>query len=257
MPRPLPKPKKAYSYRDYASWPDEERWELFEGEPVAMTPGPTVDHQRVSRRLCFLIESFLQGKSCEMFDAPFDVLLPSGEEPDEEVKTVLQPDILVVCDPAKVTKQGLRGAPDFVIEIISPSTASRDHIRKRQLYEKHGVKEFWLIDPVGRLVTVYRRARAGSSPSESSPGPTGNPNGSPAPSDGSAHRQPGAPPATRIRKGNTAKSTLSPFEIIGIMGVDDLHLEVKALPGLTIDFSQVFPPEPKGVRESPRPYARR
>jgi hypothetical protein len=121
----------------------------------------------------------------------------------------------------------------------------------------HGVKEFWLIDPVGRLVTVYRRARTGSSPGESSPSPTGNPKGSPALSDGSAHRQPGATPATRIRKGNTAKSTLGPFEIIGIMGVDDLLLEVKALPGLTIDFSQVFSPEPKVVRESPRPYARR
>jgi Uma2 family endonuclease len=148
--------KKVYTYGDYLTWPDEERWEILDGEPYAMT-GPGVEHQRVSRELAFQLATFLRGKTCEVFTAPLDVLLPKGHEAEEKVTTVVQPDILVVCDSKTVMKYGIRGAPDLVIEILSPSTASHDQVRKRRLYEKHGVGEFWVVDPGNRLVTVYRR----------------------------------------------------------------------------------------------------
>ncbi len=154
--------KKKYTYGDYLTWPDDERWEILDGEAFDMTPAPTTDHQRISRELCAVIHAFLVGKTCEMFDAPVDVLFPKSDEADEQVTTVLQPDVLVVCDPAKVTPRGIRGAPDFVIEILSPSTASKDLIRKRRLYEIHGVKEFWTIHPTDRMVTVYRRDAGGA-----------------------------------------------------------------------------------------------
>jgi len=154
--------RKTFTYGDLREWPEDERWEILDGEPFAMTPGPDVDHQRVSRNLSTLIHRFLEGKTCELFVAPFDVLLPTADEDDDEVVNVLQPDIMVVCDPEKVTRRGIRGAPDFVVEILSPSTASRDQIRKRRIYERHGVREYWVIDPSNRMVTVYRRRPKGS-----------------------------------------------------------------------------------------------
>ncbi len=216
---------KKFTYGDYLTWSEDERWELLEGEPFAMTPSPGPDHQRVSRELCFQIRSFLEGKPCEMFAAPIDVLLPEGDEPDEEVITVLEPDVLVLCDPAKVTRRGIRGAPDFIVEVLSPSTASRDQIRKRRLYEKHGVKEFWTVDPVHRFVFVYRRGEgAGGAPSSGGRGRAGKPTVAP-----------GFGPAEML-----------PF--------DGLRLEVRALPGLVIDFDRVLPLPRRVVRDSPAPY---
>lgn len=147
--------QKTYNYRDYLGWPPPERWEIIGGEAYAMTPGPDVDHQRILRDLGTQINVFLQGKACELFLAPFDLLIPAENEADEEVNTVLQPDAFVVCDPAKISRRGCRGAPDWVIEILSPSTAGRDQIIKRRVYEKAGVKEYWICSPLERLVFVY------------------------------------------------------------------------------------------------------
>jgi Uma2 family endonuclease len=153
MSRPAERSKK-YTYGDYLNWPEDERWELIEGIPYAMTPAPSIAHQRISGEFFRQISNFLVDKECEVLAAPFDVRLPEGEEADDAVLTVVQPDISVTCDPAKLDRRGCRGAPDVIIEILSPATATKDQIQKVALYEKHGVKEFWLVHPGDRLITV-------------------------------------------------------------------------------------------------------
>jgi len=146
---------QTFTYGDYCRWPDEERWELIDGVPFDMTPAPSRQHSLVSGELEGILREFLRGKPCEMHHAPFDVRLPKGGEADEEITTVVQPDILIVCDEKKLDDKGCRGAPDLVIEILSPSTSSRDHITKKRLYERHGVKEFWIVSPTDRRIIVY------------------------------------------------------------------------------------------------------
>ncbi|WP_028323857.1 Uma2 family endonuclease [Desulfatirhabdium butyrativorans] len=148
--------EKRYSYADYLQWHDEERYELIDGEPVLMSPAPNRAHQTISRNLEYHIFSFLQDRSCHVFDAPFDVRLEPHPIPDEASFHVVQPDIVVVCDPAKLDDHGCIGAPDWVIEIVSPSTASKDHIIKRQLYEQFGVREYWIVQPLDKILLVYR-----------------------------------------------------------------------------------------------------
>ena len=155
-------PKERFTYRQYKTWPDSERWELIEGHAWAMSPAPTMWHQRFSRKLFTCLVNFLQGKPCEAFAAPFDVLLPEGDEADDEVDTVVQPDIVVYCDTSKLTREGACGAPDLVIEILSPSTSKKDLNEKYRLYEKHGVREYWVVDPSAWSVAVYRLEAGGS-----------------------------------------------------------------------------------------------
>jgi Uma2 family endonuclease len=90
-----------------------------------------------------------------VFIAPFDVRLPKAQEADDDIETLVQPDIALVCDPSKIDEKGCRGAPDWIIEVLSQTTASKDFIKKRQLYEKHKVREYWLVHPLDRLVTVF------------------------------------------------------------------------------------------------------
>ena len=154
-------PRKAnvkYTYGDYLTWPDDERWELIDGVPYNMTPAPSRRHQALSRELFWQIYSHIKtsGGPCKVYVAPFDVRLPKGEEADEDIDTVVQPDIVVVCDPAKLDDKGMRGAPDFVVEIASPHTIRRDMVEKLNLYERHGVKEYWLVLPGDKAVTIYR-----------------------------------------------------------------------------------------------------
>lgn len=152
----MPKPTgDRFTYADYRSWTGQERWELVAGQVHAMSPAPSTEHQRLSRRLFVRIANRLDGKPCEPFSAPFDVRLPEKGESDEEISTVVQPDIVVVCDPAKIDDRGCRGAPDLVVEIVSPSSASHDMIRKLALYEKHGVREYWVVQPAYAIILVY------------------------------------------------------------------------------------------------------
>jgi Uma2 family endonuclease len=144
-----------YTFGDYCTWPDEIRCEIIDGEVFDMTPCPHPEHQEILMNLSGLIWTFLKGKPCKVYPAPFDVRLPVSEEADEKIRTVVQPDISVICEKNKIDSRGCRGGPDFVIEILSPSTASKDHIRKKRLYEQHGVREYWLVDPVHHLITVY------------------------------------------------------------------------------------------------------
>ena len=154
MALPAYKEVERYSYGDYLNWPDEERWELIDGEAYDMSPAPSRWHQRISIELVRQIANFLSGKKCEVYSAPFDVRLPEADEDDSETMTVVQPDIVVICDPAKLDDRGCRGAPDFVVEILSPFTASKDQIEKLALYQKHGVKEYWIVHPTDNLLTA-------------------------------------------------------------------------------------------------------
>ncbi len=143
-----------YTYADYLNGPEDERWEIIDGRAYAMVP-PSPTHQAVLRQLTLKIGNYLEDKTCELYFAPFAVRFPEKNERDEDVTTVVEPDLLVICDNSKIDEKGLKGAPDFIIEILSPSTASYDMIQKRRLYERHGVREYWLVDPTNRTVMVY------------------------------------------------------------------------------------------------------
>ena len=127
--------KETYTYEDYLLWSDEERWELIDGVPYNMTPAPSRVHQGISMELSRQIANHLAGKMCKIYAAPFDVRLPKSDEEEEQIETVVQPDLVVVCDGNKLDERGCKGAPDLIIEILSPYTAGKDMKIKRNLYE--------------------------------------------------------------------------------------------------------------------------
>ncbi len=146
-----------YSYADYLTWPPGERWELIQGQVYAMSPAPSNSHQLIVGELFSVIHGYFRGKPCRPFVAPFDVRLGGKGTADHEIDTVVQPDISLVCDPDKLKdNHGCLGAPDWVIEVLSPSTAVHDQRTKRSLFEQHGVAEYWLVHPGDRSVTIYR-----------------------------------------------------------------------------------------------------
>ena len=152
-------PKKAdhkFTYKDYCAWPDDERWELINGVAYDMSPAPSLDHQRVSRKISMKINAFLDGKSCEAFIAPFDVFFPESPDLDiNDVTTVVQPDISVICDKSKTISRGCFGSPDLVVEILSPSTMKKDLNLKFDLYQTAKVKEYWIVDPGNKFVRIF------------------------------------------------------------------------------------------------------
>lgn len=147
-----------HTYGDYLGWPEEVRYELIDGVAYMMAPAPDLAHQELVGEIYRQLATALRGARCRAFIAPLDVRLPGGGEADEQVDTVVQPDVLVVCDPSKLDSRGVRGAPDLVVEVLSPSTATHDHILKRRAYERAGVAEFWLVHPTDRVLTIYRLA---------------------------------------------------------------------------------------------------
>lgn len=147
---------KRFTYADYLTWPVEERWELIDGEAWDMTPAPSPKHQEILLELGRQLANFFLKKECMVYVAPFDVRLLKGDESDREIVNVVQPDILVICDRQKIDARGLRGSPDLAIEILSPSTAAKDRLKKRNLYERFGVKEFWIVSPDSATVMVFR-----------------------------------------------------------------------------------------------------
>lgn len=155
MARPRIKPGE-FSYRDYLAWPENERWQLLDGVAYAMAP-PSIAHQAVVFELARQLGNALEGKPCRAFTGPVGVRLPRAQEADAFIDTVFEPDLVVVCDPSKLEPRGIRGAPDLVIEVLSPSTASFDLVEKRQRYDRAGVRELWLIDPSSSVLTVYRQ----------------------------------------------------------------------------------------------------
>lgn len=145
-----------YTYADYLTWPEDTRYELIDGVAYAMVPAPTRSHQLITGELFRQIATALKGSRCQTFVAPFDVRLPRADEADAQVDTVVQPDVLVVRDPARVDERGVRGAPDWVAEVLSPTSAGRDQTVKLAAYERAGVPEVWLLHPTDRLLTIYR-----------------------------------------------------------------------------------------------------
>lgn len=151
--------QKIITYKDYASWDEDERCEVLDGKIISMAPSPQPIHQEISMQLSIEIGSYLRGKECRAFAAPIDVFLFEDTNQkwiDENVRNWVIPDLIVVCDPNKIKRNKILGAPDLVVEIISASSAKIDRIDKSLAYQRAGVKEYWIIDPANQLVEVYR-----------------------------------------------------------------------------------------------------
>lgn len=146
-----------YTYADYLTWTWDEMTELIHGKVYKMSPAPTSTHQRISQELSRQVANYLKGKKCEAFSAPFDVRLPltSQRRTDQEIITVVQPDLCVICDPSKIDERGCLGAPDWIIEILSRYTSAKDLREKFEVYEVSGVKEYWVVHPQEQTVLVY------------------------------------------------------------------------------------------------------
>ena len=146
-----------HTYADYLIWSRTYGDELIDGTAyVREPPSPSWSHQEIVVELCHQAVSALEGKPCRVCVAPLDVRLPKSTEDDDLVNTVVQPDVLIVSDRKKVDARGVRGAPDWVAEVLSPSTARHDQTVKLSAYERAGVREVWLIDPDDRTLTIYQ-----------------------------------------------------------------------------------------------------
>ncbi len=144
-----------FTYGDILRSPDEVPMELIDGQVILMAP-PSTRHQWIIGELYLQFGNFLRGKKCRAFQAPFGVrLFEQKEDTPDDVDTLVEPDLTVVCDASKIDRRGCRGAPDLVAEILSPSTARRDRLVKRELYEAAGVREYWIVDPDRESVQVY------------------------------------------------------------------------------------------------------
>jgi Uma2 family endonuclease len=146
---------KTYTYADYFKWKFEERVELIKGRIFKMSPAPNRRHQQLSGDLYYLLRIYLEGKKCNVYSAPFDVRLPRKSKEDRDIITVLQPDICVICDPEKLDDRGCIGAPDLVVEILSPGNNSKELKNKYEVYEESGVREYWVVSPQDQTFAVY------------------------------------------------------------------------------------------------------
>ena len=144
-----------YTYADYLQWKFEERLELFRGKIFKLS-APNTRHQDISRNILVPIALFLKKKSCKVFAAPFDVRLPvKNKKKDDEITTVVQPDICVICDETKIDSRGCCGAPDLMVEILSPGNSKKEIRLKYELYEEASVKEYWIVNPVEENIVVF------------------------------------------------------------------------------------------------------
>ncbi len=144
---------RKYSYADYLTWDENERWEIIDGIPL-MQAAPSRIHQEILMEISKQFAVYLTGKPCKVYPSPFAVRLDI-ELNDNDVKNVVEPDITIVCDKNKLDDRGCKGAPDMIIEIVSPSTSKNDKLVKFNKYEKAGVKTYWLVEPEPKLVSVF------------------------------------------------------------------------------------------------------
>ena len=146
-----------YTYADYMTWEWDQLAELIHGKVYKMSPGPSSDHQGISANLFGPLWNYFKGRKCKVFAAPFDVRLPgpSKKKADKDIVTVVQPDLCVICDLSKIDKRGCIGAPDWIIEILSKYTSSKDLSIKFDVYEAAGVKEYWAVHPEEQTVLIY------------------------------------------------------------------------------------------------------
>lgn len=162
----LPKEQdKPFSYKDYKTWPEDERWELIDGRAFSMSPAPGRRHQELVGRFFRAFSDISDKGGCETYISPFDVRLPDQPgkrtEDDDDIFTVVQPDLMVFCSPEVLDDTGAHGPPDLVMEVLSPSTSHRDLTEKLALYEKHGVREYWLVNGEAPWVMVYKLGTEG------------------------------------------------------------------------------------------------
>lgn len=152
---PLPREDR-YTMAEVLTWDEHEHTELIEGTPVMMAP-PSRIHQEISGAIFAQIHNYLEGKKCKVYSAPFAVRLfeKAGDRP-EDVDTMVEPDITIVCDLDKLDDMGCKGAPDMVLEVLSPSTQRHDRLTKLNLYQRAGVNEYWIVDPEYKAVQVFR-----------------------------------------------------------------------------------------------------
>ena len=146
---------KLYTYADYYKWQFEERVELIKGKIFRMSPAPNPYHQVLAGDIHTSINVFLRKKPCKVFIAPFDVRLPRKSVDDAEIITVLQPDICVICDLKKIDRRGCVGAPDLVVEVLSPGNSTKELRNKYDVYEEAGVKEYWVVSPQNQTFMIY------------------------------------------------------------------------------------------------------
>lgn len=136
-----------FTWNDYRSWGDGKRWEIIDGEAFDMSAAPLVRHQIVSRNLETRLDAFFSGRKCQVLDAPVDLKLSEND--------VVQPDLLVVCDPNQIKSTHIEGPPAVVIEITSPSSQTHDRVHKMMLYARSGIPEYWIVTPYPSLIEVF------------------------------------------------------------------------------------------------------
>jgi Uma2 family endonuclease len=148
---------KTYSYLDYLTWQFQEKLELFRGKIHKMSPAPSSYHQKISMRLAGKLFVFFENNRCQLFAAPFDVRLFDKKKSidDASVLTVVQPDLCVICDENQIDERGAIGAPDLVIEILSPGNSNKEMKYKFDLYEEAGVLEYWIVNPADKTILIY------------------------------------------------------------------------------------------------------
>ncbi len=146
---------KVYTYADYFKWKFEERVELIKGKIFKMSPAANRKHQKIVGKIHIRLGIFLENKKCEVYVAPFDVRLPIKSKDDKDIITVLQPDVCVVCDQSKLDDKGCIGAPDIVVEVLSPGNNAKELKNKYEVYEQSGVKEYWVVSPQDETVLIH------------------------------------------------------------------------------------------------------
>ena len=148
-------PNGSYTYADYLNWRFADMVELIRGKLFILSPAPAERHQRIATTLGVEIGQFFKRKPCRVYFSPFDVRLIQKTSENQDVTTVVQPDICVICDTGKLDERGCIGAPDWIIEIVSPSTIKKDLNDKYNLYEENGVQEYWVVMPEANAVNQY------------------------------------------------------------------------------------------------------
>ncbi|WP_027003471.1 Uma2 family endonuclease [Hugenholtzia roseola] len=147
-----------YTYADYLTWRFEQSIELIKGKIFKMSPAPSSEHQRVSGSFYLLIGNYLRKSACQLYHAPFDVRLldkKKSQKANQDIYTVVQPDICIICDKSKIDSKGCVGAPDLIIEILSPGNSKKEMRTKYALYEESGVKEYWVVFPSEHVLQQY------------------------------------------------------------------------------------------------------
>lgn len=148
---------KSYTYADYLTWNFQERLEILKGKIFKMSPAPNRKHQEISAKIFRKFDRYFEKKPCNIYYAPFDVRLINYKKStsDKEISTVFQPDICVICDKTKLDDRGCLGAPDLIIEILSPGNSKKEMDIKFDLYEENGVKEYWIVEPYQKSILIY------------------------------------------------------------------------------------------------------